>query len=117
MAEKGCGEPGVPARPPNIWTSETPAAPSYDLPHKTKAPGLWLESPDARRTALPRSLLTTTLPPDRHGHNGTNGRPPMGNQNLVGPAGIEPATLGLEIRCSIRLSYGPSPMRDADYRL
>ena len=27
---------------------------------------------------------------------------------LVGPAGIEPATLGLEIRCSIRLSYGPS---------
>lgn len=26
---------------------------------------------------------------------------------LVGPAGIEPATLGLEIRCSIRLSYGP----------
>jgi hypothetical protein len=29
---------------------------------------------------------------------------------LVGPAGIEPATLGLEIRCSIRLSYGPSLM-------
>ncbi len=27
---------------------------------------------------------------------------------LVGPAGVEPATLGLEIRCSIRLSYGPS---------
>jgi hypothetical protein len=27
---------------------------------------------------------------------------------LVGPAGIEPATLGLEIRCSIRLSYGPA---------
>ena len=27
---------------------------------------------------------------------------------MVGPAGIEPATLGLEIRCSIRLSYGPS---------
>src|SRR5208282_225485 len=27
---------------------------------------------------------------------------------VVGPAGIEPATLGLEIRCSIRLSYGPS---------
>ena len=26
---------------------------------------------------------------------------------LVGPAGIEPATLGLEIRCSIHLSYGP----------
>jgi hypothetical protein len=28
-------------------------------------------------------------------------------KELVGPAGIEPATLGLEIRCSIRLSYGP----------
>ena len=26
---------------------------------------------------------------------------------MVGPAGLEPATLGLEIRCSIRLSYGP----------
>ena len=31
--------------------------------------------------------------------------------NLVGAAGIEPATLGLEIRCSIRLSYGPSRLR------
>jgi hypothetical protein len=28
--------------------------------------------------------------------------------NLVGAAGIEPATLGLEIRCSILLSYAPS---------
>ena len=28
--------------------------------------------------------------------------------SVVGPAGIEPATLGLEIRCSIRLSYGPA---------
>ena len=26
---------------------------------------------------------------------------------LVGAAGIEPATTGLEIRCSIRLSYAP----------
>jgi hypothetical protein len=26
---------------------------------------------------------------------------------LVGAAGIEPATLGLEIRCSILLSYAP----------
>ena len=26
---------------------------------------------------------------------------------LVGAAGIEPATLGLEIQCSIRLSYAP----------
>jgi hypothetical protein len=29
-------------------------------------------------------------------------------KRLVGAAGIEPATLGLEIRCSIRLSYAPS---------
>ena len=27
---------------------------------------------------------------------------------LVGAAGIEPATTGLEIRCSIRLSYAPT---------
>ena len=29
-------------------------------------------------------------------------------KRLVGAAGIEPATLGLEIRCSIHLSYAPS---------
>ena len=29
-------------------------------------------------------------------------------RNLVGAAGFEPATAGLEIRCSIRLSYAPS---------
>jgi hypothetical protein len=27
---------------------------------------------------------------------------------LVGAAGVEPATAGLEIRCSIRLSYAPT---------
>ena len=31
----------------------------------------------------------------------------MAKQRLVGAAGIEPATVGLEIRCSIRLSYAP----------
>jgi integrase len=30
------------------------------------------------------------------------------NLDVVGAAGIEPATTGLEIRCSIRLSYAPS---------
>ena len=29
-------------------------------------------------------------------------------KGMVGTAGFEPATLGLEIRCSIRLSYAPS---------
>jgi hypothetical protein len=29
-------------------------------------------------------------------------------QGMVGAAGLEPATLGLEIRCSIHLSYAPS---------
>jgi hypothetical protein len=28
-------------------------------------------------------------------------------KTMVGAAGIEPATVGLEIRCSIRLSYAP----------
>lgn len=27
---------------------------------------------------------------------------------MVGAAGLEPATLGLEIQCSIRLSYAPA---------
>ncbi len=44
------------ASPPG-WTGETPVAPSYDLRHKTKASRLSFESRDARRTALPRSLL------------------------------------------------------------
>ena len=32
---------------------------------------------------------------------------PRDPDDMVGAAGIEPATLGLEIRCSIRLSYAP----------
>ena len=35
---------------------------------------------------------------------------------MVGAAGIEPATVGLEIRCSIRLSYAPSGYRDYSTR-
>ena len=31
----------------------------------------------------------------------------LGWEKLVGPAGLEPATLCLEGRCSIHLSYGP----------
>ena len=30
----------------------------------------------------------------------------MDSKNQVRPAGLEPATLGLEIPCSIHLSYG-----------
>ena len=36
----------------------------------------------------------------------------LAEERLVGAAGIEPATLGLEIRCSIRLSYAPTMTRD-----
>ena len=34
---------------------------------------------------------------------------------MVGAAGIEPATLGLEIRCSIRLSYAPPGSGNCNY--
>src|SRR5580700_6144851 len=33
---------------------------------------------------------------------------------LVGAAGIEPATTGLEIRCSIQLSYAPADWRPSN---
>ena len=36
---------------------------------------------------------------------------------LVGAAGFEPATAGLEIRCSIRLSYAPSLVFSSVYQL
>ena len=31
------------------------------------------------------------------------------NENVAGVEGLEPPTHGLEIRCSIHLSYTPSP--------
>ena len=36
---------------------------------------------------------------------------------MVGAAGIEPATTGLEIRCSIQLSYAPSLVFSSVYQL
>src|SRR5882762_1663865 len=36
---------------------------------------------------------------------------------MVGAAGIEPATLGLEIRCSIRLSYAPLTVQPTENKL
>jgi hypothetical protein len=33
---------------------------------------------------------------------------------MVGAAGLEPATVGLEIQCSIRLSYAPSNAATTD---
>ena len=36
---------------------------------------------------------------------------------MVGAAGFEPATAGLEIRCSIRLSYAPALVFSSVYQL
>ena len=52
------------------------------------------------RLMLPDSCLNTTLRAPVCRKSGIR-------DNLVGAAGIEPATVGLEIRCSIRLSYAP----------
>ena len=44
-------------------------------------------------------------------YSGLFGRPQIGSNSLktlVGAAGLEPATLCLEGRCSIRLSYAPA---------
>jgi hypothetical protein len=54
--------------------------------------------------------LSSTLPP--HGQDGVADadegklRIGYGALKMVRPAGIEPATYGLEGRCSIQLSYG-----------
>src|SRR5712692_9832792 len=40
---------------------------------------------------------------------------PFPERRLVGAAGIEPATVGLEIRCSIRLSYAPPKILSARF--
>ena len=83
------------------------------MPEKTKAPGLVRVIGRPFEQPSPEVCSRTTLRLDRHSGNGTNVVCVW--NYLVGPAGIEPATLGLEIRCSIRLSYGPAPRRGSSY--
>src|ERR1700730_12817494 len=83
-------------------------------PEKRKRPNSIKSLGTLVRTALPRSLLSqysTFLWSVWEWHETA-----LTYNDLVGPAGVEPATLGLEIRCSIRLSYGPKVARDADLR-
>ena len=54
------------------------------------------------RLVTPDSCLNTTDCEHRPGSS-----PRSEGLGMVGAAGIEPATVGLEIRCSIRLSYAP----------
>jgi hypothetical protein len=61
---------------------------SDDSP-KTNAPHTRSESRDARRTALPRSLLTPTLHSDLHCGNGSNVL--LGACSLTVPLGEEPS--------------------------
>jgi site-specific DNA recombinase len=69
--------------------------------------------------ALHRLAQTATRPPrrdqngaqmpqqaPRNGHGPLSGGRGLNDYKMVPPAGFEPATLGLEVRCSIRLSYG-----------
>jgi hypothetical protein len=41
---------------------------------------------------------------------------PLAARNVVGEAGIEPTTTGLEGRCSIQLSYSPGGVTRRDIR-
>src|ERR1700730_3063886 len=45
--------------------------------------------------------------PDSPPGDGKSRYPQRNNECVVGAAGLEPATTGLEIRCSIQLSYAP----------
>src|ERR1700683_4584747 len=60
----------------------------------------------------PRTLQAVSIA--RQKSQASPGHPPRHSavwriaKKLVGAAGFEPATAGLEIRCSIRLSYAPS---------
>jgi hypothetical protein len=72
---------------------------------------------ESARTRLESADARLNSPPPKSAHQllyvliTTKGMARTGDADstkMVGPAGVEPATLGLEIRCSIRLSYGPS---------
>jgi hypothetical protein len=72
-----------------------------------------------RRIPIPPTTLTMVTCSDGPPESATWAKAnfPRISKNLVGAAGIEPATLGLEIRCSIRLSYAPVADGSAESKL
>ena len=58
---------------------------------------------DLDNVRLPRTRRTQ----EKQVSDGPVGRAHPHQEHLVGAAGLEPATVGLEIRCSVRLSYAP----------
>jgi hypothetical protein len=112
----------IPKRPPRRCEVETP--PGSRLagvavnPSKTSTPGWTRTSGLACRRRDPFGPRSATGSPTQYARLDSNQRTGLSASrslraslrhwipNSVRPAGLEPATLGLEIPCSIHLSYG-----------